>query len=184
MPNYLKDTRPAIFNQIVIKDYGFSIDKLTTGSGRKVTFKCDKGHIWEAVIKDRTKKGVNCNCPYCSGKRIWGKPNDFASIHPELAKQWDNDKNNCLSSEITHSSNQKFWWKCSEGHSWQQTPNSRTSADPKKGCPYCANRKVLKGYNDLTTRFPSIAKQWHPTKNKLKPDEVVFWQSSNGLLEM
>ncbi len=33
------------------------------------------------------------------------------------------------------------------------------------GCPYCAGKKVLVGFNDLATTCPEIAAQWHPTLN-------------------
>ena len=54
------------------------------------------------------------------------------------------------------------------------------------GCPYCEHRAVLKGYNDLQTLFPDVAKTWSP-KNKLNPSEVsvrsnaeVLWLCENG----
>ena len=56
------------------------------------------------------------------------------------------------------------------------------------GCPYCAGRKVLPGFNDLATLEPKIAAQWHPTLNGgLTPDGVtvgchrkVWWQCQEG----
>src|SRR5262249_42858568 len=48
-------------------------------------------------------------------------------------------------------------------------------------CPYCAGKRVSIT-NSLTSLFPEIAAQWHPTKNgNLTPDKVVagsnkrFW---------
>ena len=57
-----------------------------------------------------------------------------------------------------------------------------------RDCPYCNNKKVLSGYNDLATVNPNLAKQWHPTKNgDLTPQMVtkgsnkkVWWQCSLG----
>ena len=44
----------------------------------------------------------------------------------------------------------------------------------KSGCPICANKEVLVGYNDLQTLYPSIAKEWHPSKNgKITPNQIV-----------
>ena len=41
-------------------------------------------------------------------------------------------------------------------------------------CPYCSNHRVLKGYNDLASLNPDLAKEWHPTKNgDLKPSDVL-----------
>ena len=56
------------------------------------------------------------------------------------------------------------------------------------GCPYCANRKVLPGFNDLATVQPLVAKQWHETLNGALTPEMVtagshkkaWWQCSYG----
>lgn len=40
----------------------------------------------------------------------------------------------------------------------------------KRGCPCCANHIAVKGKNDLATTHPQLAKEWHPTKNTLRPD--------------
>ena len=41
------------------------------------------------------------------------------------------------------------------------------------GCPYCHNRKVLPGFNDLATTHPEIAMEWDPNRSCLKPTEVM-----------
>ena len=44
---------------------------VTPGSGRKVWWRCEHGHEWEAVVASRTN---GRDCPYCSGNRV-GKDN-------------------------------------------------------------------------------------------------------------
>ena len=86
---------------------------------------------------------------------------------------------------ITAGMNRKFWWLCPKGHSYQATPCQRTH---NMGCPICASKKFLKGFNDLETHNPKVAKEWHPTKNgDLKPDQVypfsnrkVLWKCDHG----
>ena len=39
---------------------------VTLGSGKKVLWVCDKGHEWEAVVKDRTRKNKPTGCPKCA----------------------------------------------------------------------------------------------------------------------
>ncbi len=86
---------------------------------------------------------------------------------------------------ISASSNKKVYWICSHGHEWSAQVNSRTDGS---GCPICAGKKVLSGYNDLKTIKPEIAKEWHPTKNyPLLPSDVtirsgkrVWWLCENG----
>ena len=56
------------------------------------------------------------------------------------------------------------------------------------GCPYCAGKKVLAGFNDLATTEPEIAAQWHPALNgALTPRMVtagshkkVWWLCAEG----
>ena len=40
--------------------------------------------------------------------------------------------------------------------------------------PYCGDRKMLKGYNDLRTTHPEIAREWNKERNgDLKPTNVI-----------
>ena len=83
----------------------------------------------------------------------------------DLLKEWDYEKNNLIGlfpDKLLHKSNKKAWWKCSYGHSWQMEIYRRTDG---RTCPFCANKRVLIGFNDLTTLYPEIAKEWHPEKN-------------------
>jgi len=90
-----------------------------------------------------------------------------------LMSEWDYEKNKDLDpSKLTLGSHTKAWWKCKLGHQFEMTIKQRTYG---QSCPYCANRRVLFGYNDLQTTHPNIAKQWHPTKNgSLTPQQVTF----------
>lgn len=115
------------------------------------------------------------------------KNNTLAIANKELAAQWHPTKNGDLTPyDVTTGSNKKVWWLCEEGHEWQAIICNR--ALNNTDCPYCTGKKVLKGYNDLATVRPEIAKQWHPTKNgNLKPEDVtefsqkkVWWICSEG----
>ena len=112
--------------------------------------------------------------------------NRLSIVRPDLAAEWHPTKNGRLSPEdVSYGSKKKIWWICSEGHSFQSKPNSRTSR--ASNCPYCSGRKVGPD-NNLAIRFPMVASQWHPTKNgKLTPKEVaaksqrkVWWLCPKG----
>ena len=159
-------------------------EMVTTGSNRKTWWVCDKGHEWQQKINDRIYNGYGC--PYCAGKKVWPGFNDLASQMPEIAAQWHPTKNGTLTPEmVTTGSKRKIWWVCYKGHEWQTTVKSRAEGC---SCPYCANRAVIKGYNDLATTHPQLAQQWHPTKNgRLTPEDVVagtlrkvWWQCEKG----
>lgn len=184
--NDLKTLYPAIAAQWHgEKNGGLTPEEVTPGSNRKVWWLCEKGHEWEAPVKDRTALGSGC--PYCANKLILPGINDLASRYPALAKQWDREKNGSLTPEqVAPGSNRKVWWICEEGHGWQALIRSRTGQD--SGCPYCTGKKVLPGFNDLATVFPTIANQWHPTLNGgRKPTEVmpgcnekIWWVCEEG----
>ncbi len=161
----------------------FSPEKLTLGSNKKVWWKCNKGHEWQAVIANRNK---GFSCPYCSGRYIIKGENDLQTVNPLLAKDWNYEKNNGLTPvDIMSNSGKKVWWKCSKGHEWQATIASRNRGT---GCPYCVGKKVLKGYNDLQTVNPTLTKEWNYEKNgNLKPEDFtansgkkVWWKCSKG----
>lgn len=47
----------------------------------------------------------------------------------------------------------KINFQCSIGHIFQASPGDILQG---KGCPYCAGKKVLRGYNDIHTTHPSV----------------------------
>lgn len=159
-------------------------DQVPGGSSRKVWWLCELGHEWQSPVHSRVK---GHGCPVCTGKLVQAGENDLQSHAPELAKQWHPGKNGPLTpQQVTVGSNKRVWWQCSRGHEWQCAVAVRTSRNT--GCPYCSNRKVLSGFNDLQTVEPLVAAQWHPTKNApLEPDMVlpgsakrVWWRCTDG----
>ena len=51
--------------------------------------------------------------------------------------------------------NEKILFQCKHGHIWPSTPHDILAG---YGCPYCAGNAILKGYNDLWTTHPEIAR--------------------------
>jgi len=157
---------------------GLDVNKIRYGSNRKVAWICDKGHKWNAVVSTRKKHG----CPYCSGRFPIPGETDFATKNPHLLEEWDNEKNGELKPEhITSCSEKKIWWRCSKGHSYLQRAHSRTYGG---GCPYCAGKAVLPGYNDLFTMNPDFLNEWDEEKNLpytpadfvLHSNKKVWWR--------
>ena len=158
-------------------------ENYTLNSGKKVWWKCSKGHEWQARIAERNRGN---GCPYCSGRYAVKYKTDLQTLNPTLAKEWNYEKNCKLKPEnYTSNSGKKVWWKCSKGHEWQATIHSRNSGI---GCPYCAGRYSIKGENDLQTLNPALAKEWNYEKNsELTPMDIspnsskkVWWKCSEG----
>lgn len=87
------------------------------------------------------------------GKTITGV-NDLQTMNPELAGEWNHEKNGDITpSDVAVNSNKKYWWKCGKGHEWEANVNSRNRG---VGCPVCANKVIVEGYNDLKSLNPEL----------------------------
>lgn len=159
---------------------------VSCGSHKRVWWQCDQGHEWQAKIYTVMKDGSGC--PYCAGRRVVSGETDLLTLYPNVAAQWDSEKNGTLTPDmVLPSAHDKVWWRCELGHSWQAAVFSRTG-HRSSGCPYCTGRKVLEGFNDLGTLMPTPAKEWHRTLNgTLTPAQVtpgsnkrVWWQCGEG----
>ena len=117
---------------------------------------------------------------------------DFVSLaeaRPDLAKEWNYEKNGGLKPEdVSCGSNKKVWWKLPYDvpddypvehlrgkhfeFEWIALIGDRNSKN--LGCPFLSGQSVWNGFNDLASVRPDLAKQWHPTKNgNLRPTEVA-----------
>lgn len=163
-----------------------SPNQISFGSVKKIKWMCENNHTWEASPNKMTQKQTS-GCPYCSNQKVWVGFNDLYSNFPDIAKEWNYEKNNIKPEGVTSHSNKKVWWKCDKGHEFKMMINDRT-AKRRKNCPYCANRRVLKGFNDLSSVCPEVAEEWHPIKNgELKPDQILsstskkcWWMCEKG----
>ena len=166
------------------KNFNLSPYMFKSGSSKEVWWKCDKGHEWRKPIRNMTK---NPHCPYCSNKLIIEGFNDFSTVNSKLIKEWDFELNkNYNPKKMGYNSKVKIWWKCNKGHKWQATIYDRIKKNTE--CPYCKGKKILKGFNDLTTTNKDIAREWNFKKNKnLLPenfssgsDKKVWWKCNKG----
>jgi DNA-directed RNA polymerase subunit RPC12/RpoP len=184
--NDLATTHPHICNDWHPSKNGtLKPQDVVAGTAQKVWWICEKKHEWQATVFSRTSYGTGC--PVCAGKIIIPGENDLASAFPDVAEEWHPTKNDPFSPQtVSPYSNRKAWWQCALGHEYLAGIADRTSR--KHGCPYCSGKRVLQGFNDLATREPMVADQWHPTLNgPLKPDMVTsgshkhaWWECSNG----
>lgn len=159
---------------------------VTWGSGKKVWWKCPKGHpSYQSRIYSRTGKGKS-GCPVCSESKVLVGVNDFATCCKELLSEWDYNKNNINPNNILPGSNYYAWWICSNGHSWQEKVGVRNRGN--RGCPYCSHHRVIVGVSDLKTQFPQIAAEWNYQRNgELRPEQFlpnsskkVWWKCVKG----
>ncbi|WAC50297.1 zinc-ribbon domain-containing protein [Frigoribacterium sp. SL97] len=151
-----------------------SPDTIRPGSTLDAWWVCSLGHEWPAPVTQRALLGSGC--PFCLGQQAWPGFNDFATLHPELAREWHPTKNATSPHRVRPASNMKYWWLGPCGHEWPASTDSRTRYGT--GCIYCHGQVVLSGFNDLQTLHPRIAAEWHPTRNAPHTPEKTYAGSS------
>jgi len=127
------------------------------GSAKKVWWLGKCGHEWETSPGNRYHQGRITACPFCSNQRV-SPENNFAKLAPELAKQWNHEKNGDLKpDQFTYKSSVKVWWRCPRNseHEWQASMNDRH----KYGCPRCyshISKPHLRIFTELLPIFPDL----------------------------
>ena len=184
------------WNYVKNKELGISgPNKISYSSNKKIWWKCyECEYEWQTKVNNRTSKN-RTGCPRCA-KRM-NKSAEFArktrlkkrgsllEKQPELCKEWDEEKNKISPAEITCGSNYRAWWFCEKGHHYQAAVSKRAGKRPT-GCPYCAGRKILKGFNDMGTRNPQVLCDWNYERNEISPYQIssysqkkVWWKCHN-----
>lgn len=173
--NDLATTHPMIAKLWDYEKNTLAPQELTGKSEKKVFFKCHKGHSWENSPSRQTQ--VSSGCSYCAGRKAIAGDNDFATLYPQLSTEWHPEKNgNLLPSQVTGTMDKKVWWLGTCAHEWETSLHARVGQG--QNCPYCAGRKALEGFNDLTTKHPDLAKEWdHELNGNFKPE--MFTRGSN-----
>lgn len=185
--SYLIDTHPAIAAEFHPDLNTVEVSTLSTGSPRKVWWfhRAEDGqiHEWPATVAHRT---AGRGCAVCAGKRVQPGVNDLASLRPEIAVDWHPERNAFTAEEVSPGSDKKVWWRCPAGHDYENSVSKRTISG--RGCAVCSGQSVLEGFNDLSSRNPRLAAEWHPDLNApLTPRQVttgsgrvVWWLGSCG----
>lgn len=102
---------------------------------------------------------------------------DLKSLPDALQEQYEDALNQVLNPQKLKLRDVVIW-RDVYGHQWAATISNRLYLG--QGCPFCAGKRVLAGYNDLTTTYPKLALQWHPTRNgTLTPKEVSAGSGKN-----
>lgn len=147
-------------------------DSLELRINKEYAWKCPVcGYRWTRKLgRERDSKG----CPACLGKVVIPGWTDLATCNPDIAEEWNYERNgNLTPSDIVAGSAKRVWWKCQKcGGEWQAPPVKRKVG--KGSCPYCAGKKLKRGVNDLASQYPEVALDYLPELNGGIPaDEVI-----------
>ena len=169
------------------KNGAITLDMVSSGDRHKYWWKCKKcGNEWQASLE---KRSIGEGCPKCARKNAAKKTSmkaiekngSLAEKYPEVAAEWEYEKNEEYMPEtIAANANKKVWWICSKGHSFQARVADRTAKSSR--CPYCSGKKPIVGETDLATTNPELLLDWDyehngtPENYTAGSNKRVYWK--------
>lgn len=169
-------------------------EDVSYGSDRVVSWLCPKGHApYRRKVCFRTSR--NRGCPVCGKAKLTApkKGKTLAEAFPEIAAEWDYEKNHPLTPDtVAPRSNKKAYFICPKGHgSTESYISNRTAGN---GCPDCGR---LRGGEANTTRalaratvaetHPALAAEWNAELNTVSLSDVspgsarsLWWNCPEG----
>lgn len=126
---------------------GINPYKIASNSHVKVFWICSScGNSFQKSLT-KTKNIVLCSACFKNKgtidriKTYIEKHGSLLDNYPEIAKEWDYEKNETLKpSDITSQSSQKVWWICPNGHSYKSSVSHKVYG---RGCPKCSKEKSI-----------------------------------------
>lgn len=187
--NDLATKRP----DLAVQAAGWDPTEVTAGSNRKLQWRCEHGHEWEASVKNRVR---GRGCPICrvarwreharaatSAKSFVYRPpaffgkTDVRTVRPDLAEEAVGWLPECTSIR----SHSVRLWRCHTcTQEWEAPVVKRDDGEP---CPYCSGKRVLPGVNDLATLHPELASQalgWDPSHVLATTWKKLTWVCERG----
>ena len=157
------------------KNGSITPEMVTLGTGQRFYWKCKICNRSYLALPSRIAEGS-----VCSKHRnlLKHEGNDLATKHPELLKYWDYEKNEVKPSEIYGGGERVVYWICEKGHSYTKSILKHIRGE---GCPICAGKKVLSGFNDLLSQNPELAKEWDYELNDCTPNEIHYGNQSKNI---
>jgi hypothetical protein len=124
----------------------------TTVSARTnqvLLWRCPNHH--EPYPSTGANRAAGHGCGYCHGLRVLPGFNDMATTHPDLAR----DLIGTDPTTVIAGTEKTLLWRCPN----HDEPYTSTGASRARGagCAYCANKRVLPGFNDMATTRPDMA---------------------------
>jgi hypothetical protein len=145
-----------------------------------ITWCCENNHTWKrSFAEELSSKG----CGKCLGTDLWEGQNDLLSQFPDVASEIAYDLNAELegflqvpSGKVHQNSSLDSWWRCTNhGHTWRTKVEKRTREGT--GCPFCSDRRVWPGFNDLWTKRPDLVDEIDFDKHAGLDPKKLLWVS-------
>jgi predicted nucleic acid-binding Zn ribbon protein len=156
------------------KNYPNTAYTVAKSSNLKYWWKCKAcDYSWHVSPSVLTRHGKFNECPMCTG-RIASDKNRLITLYPDIAKEWDYEKNKEFDiMDFKYTDIKDIWWLCNKcGYSYKANTYDRTHG--KHGCAACAGR-VVTDKNRLNILFPELCLEWDYKNNyPIRPEDVSF----------
>lgn len=122
--------------------------KVSQQCNKKAWFKCNKIHYHDDYYTLISDFYSGKRCGYCGKSNFKVHINDsFGTLYPEIAKQWDYEKNNKSPYEVNPHSNYKYWFICEScNESYLTSLASITKRIEPTKCTNCSNLSLGEKY--------------------------------------
>lgn len=136
-----KNDMPSIHPELLEEwDYDnnsmYDPDKMFVNGSQIINWICKKGHKWSAYINNRTRNNKPQGCIFCSGAKAFPGETDFVTTNPEIACDWDYEKNTIDPATIKAGCDSEVYWKCHKcGNEWTTKVSAKTQGRYK--CKQC-----------------------------------------------
>ena len=164
-----------------------SPESVTIGSDEKIWWICSTcSHVWRTTVHSRV---IGNGCDPCNRGGLHSDGSNSLMVkRPDLASEWNNEKNGDLRpSLVTTGSNKRVWWICRDcKFEWDTHVYSR-GGYMDSGCPACKKKNQRKIYEMMKEIFPGKKIQFdykHPNlrfDGSNKKMELDIWVPSLAL---
>ena len=172
---YVRQVAAINVNIEVVEQY---IDSKT-----KILHRCKiDGYQWKQR-PDKILEGRGCRL--CAGRTMPIELNYLANTHPDIALEWDYEKNgDLLPTMISYGSDKEVWWLCENKHSYKRRVSDRTISG--RHCSKCARQRhssgiELKVYYYIKKYFPDAIQGYSDKDNNLTELDVYIPSLNTGI---
>lgn len=165
---------PKIAAELDEEANGFSAKEVSWASEKQAVWRCPRSHRYTLRIDLRTRLGRECTI--CTNRELLTGFNDLATKAPWLVAEWMAAENGKPASQVLCAyDGHAYAWKCLNcTYIFRQKINARLNG---AGCPACAGKVLVPGFNDLATKRPDLLAIWDYERNDITPQEII-WSSS------
>jgi hypothetical protein len=119
-----------------VLNLGVDPREVLAGGATKWWWICSIGHAYRCSVPSRV---LRYSCYYCTNRKVLTGYNDLATLRPDLASEWDLQKNMGVGPhEVPATTTRKYWWRCSvSGQLHFQSPYYRSRR--VSPCPFCSD---------------------------------------------